>query len=92
MRCLFGHKWQELPWFKPLDGDRITNPTKICMRCFKTWRKKYFLIVRSIEGPGWRYYLPPHWEGQSVPEGCDSWTDYRARIDKAAKELGRKAR
>lgn len=92
IRCLFGHDWRALPWFKPLDDDPFTNPTKICMRCFKTWRQRYVLVVRSVEGRGWQYYLPPHWEGQSPPEGYVSWTEFRERMEQAKKNLIRKAK
>jgi hypothetical protein len=87
IRCLFGHNWREVPKFKPRDSKHWSNPTKVCLRCFKQSRKRYDIIVESAAGPGWRYYLPPHWEGQSVPKGYSSWEEYRERTNQAVRNM-----
>jgi hypothetical protein len=45
------------------------------------------LVVGSIQGPGWRYHLPPHWEGQSVPKGYSSWEEYREKTNQAVRNM-----
>lgn len=91
IRCTFGmHDWRLLPKFKSRDfQDDWSNPTKICKRCFKTWRKRYDLRIPSAEGPGWRYYMPPYWEGQTPPAGYSSWTE---RNDNAVYEMLKRAK
>lgn len=77
IRCLLGHEWRQVPWFKPMDLDhRWRQPEKMCMRCFKEWRKSYSFIITSIEGPGIGYYMAPYYEGQTPPKGWDSWGAY----------------
>lgn len=89
IRCLFGHKWRAVPWFKPRDFDRDwRRPEKMCMRCFKEWRTRVVLRITSAEGPGIGYYGPPYYEGQTPPEGYESWAVYRQEgIDKLLKRV-----
>jgi hypothetical protein len=92
LRCLFGHKWRELEWFKPRDyDDRWWKPDAMCMRCFKEKRKAVIRIT-SIEGPGIGYYGPPYYEGQPPPKDCASWKEYRERMNRARDKLIERAR
>jgi len=92
LRCLFGHKWRAVPWFKPRDFDhQWWRPDYMCMRCFKE-KRRAILRVTSVEGPGIGYYGPPYYEGQSPPPGCTSWKEYRERMDAARKSLITRAR
>ena len=77
-RCLFGHTWREMEKFKSRAGyrDNRTNPEKICMRCFKMWRRRVAFYIESAEGPGFGYYGPPYYQGQRPPEGYSSWKEY----------------
>jgi hypothetical protein len=87
LRCLLGHKWRKLEWFKTRYFDtQWWRPDAMCMRCFKEKRNAAIRIT-GIEGPGIGYYLPPLYEGQPPPPGCASWKKYRERMNKARDEL-----
>lgn len=78
IRCRLGiHKWHRMPWMRTRDFS--PKPDHACLECGRI-KYDWVLYVKSIEGPGLWSNLSPQYEGQTPPEGYDSWQEYRTKV------------